>query len=63
MSDADDEIAELGHHALRTARVDGLRRRMNEFVEAHDYEGDLKDLRVGVDSMGELVDDGRSERI
>lgn len=58
MSDADD-VAELGHHALRTARVEGLRRRMNEFIETHEHEDDLKELRAGVDSMSELVDDGR----
>lgn len=63
MSDADDEIAELGHHALRTARVEGLRRRMTEFIQAHETEQDLKELRADVDSMGELVDDGRTERI
>lgn len=62
MSDADD-IAELGHHALRTARVEGLRRRMNDFIESHGHEQDLKELRTGVDSMGELVDDGRTERL
>ena len=63
MSDADDEIAELGHYALRTARVEGLRQRMNEFVESQAHERDLKELRVGVDSMSELIDDGRAERI
>ncbi len=62
MSDADD-VAELGHHTLRTARVAGLRQRMNEFIELHGHEQDLKELRVGVDSMAELVDDGRTERI
>ena len=62
MSDADDEIAELGHYALRTARVEGLRQRMNEFVESHAHERDLKELRVGVDSMSKLIDDGRAER-
>ena len=63
MSDTDDNIAELGHHALRTARVEGLRRRMNEFIDSHGHEQDLKELRAGVDSMGELVDDGRTERL
>lgn len=62
MSDADD-VAELGQHTLRTARVEGLRRRMNEFIETHDHDRDLKELRAGVGSMGELVDDGRTERI
>jgi len=62
MSDADD-IAELGHHALRTARVEGLRRRMNDFIESHEHEQDLKELRTGVDSMAELVDDDRTERL
>lgn len=63
MSDADDEIAALGHHALRTARVEGLRRRMNEFVESHEHEHDLKELRAGIDSMSDLVNEGRNERI
>lgn len=63
MSDADDNIAELGHHALRTARVEGLRRRMDEFVELHEQDHALKDLRTGVDSMSDLVDNGRTERI
>lgn len=63
MSDADDEITELGHHALRTARAEGLRRRMNEFIQAHEHKQDLKELRTGVDSMSELVDDGRTDRI
>ncbi len=62
MSDADD-VAELGHHTLRTARVEGLRRRMNEFIESHQHEHDLKELRAGVDSMSELVDEERTERI
>ena len=62
MSDADD-IAELGHHALRTARVEGLRRRMNDFIESHEHEQDLKELRTGVGSMSELVDDDRTERL
>lgn len=63
MSDTDEDIADLGHHALRTARVAGLRRRMNEFVAAHDQEQDFKELRVGVDGMGDLVDADRAERI
>lgn len=63
MSDTDDRIAELGHHALRTARVEGLRRRMIAFVESHETKPDLKELRAGVDSMGELVNDERTERI
>ncbi len=63
MSDADDKIVELGRHALRTARVAGLRRQMSEFVASHEQESDLKELRTGVDSMSELVDDDRTERI
>lgn len=63
MSDADDEIADLGQHALRTARVEGLRRRMNEFVDSHKGGPKREELRAGVDSMAELVDDGRNERI
>ncbi|MXR50446.1 hypothetical protein GRX03_02345 [Halovenus sp. WSH3] len=57
MSDTDDKITELGQHALRTARVEGLRRQMDEFIQLHDSEQDLKDLRAGVDSMSELVND------
>ena len=63
MSDADEEIADLGHHALRTARVEGLRRRMKEFLEVHESDGDLTELRAGVTSMSEIVEDGRSERL
>lgn len=63
MSNTDDKIAELGQHALRTARVEGLRRQMDEFIQSHDSKQDLKHLRAGVDSMGELVSDGRTERI
>jgi len=63
MSDANDEIAELGQQALRTARVDGLRRRMNSSVDEHECEDELKELRSGVESMSELVEDGRTERI
>lgn len=63
MSNTDDKIAELGHHALRTARVEGLRRRMIAFGETHENQHDLKELRAGVDSMGELIDDSRTERI
>lgn len=63
MSDADDDIADLGQHALRTARVAGLRRRMDEFVAAHEHEQELNELRAGVDGMAELVAEDRSERI
>ncbi len=63
MSDTDDKIAELGQHALRTARVEGLRRQMDDFIQSHDPEQDLKNLRAGVDSMSEIVDDGRTKRI
>lgn len=63
MSDANDEIAELGQQALRTARVDGLRQRMKSYVDEHEWEDELKELRSGVESMSELVEDGRSERI
>lgn len=63
MSDAEDDVSELGRHALRTARVEGLRRRMNEFIQSHDSNGDLKNLRAGVDTMSEIVDDGRDDRI
>lgn len=63
MSNVDDEIADLGQHVLRTARVEGLRRRMNEFVDSHKGGPKREELRAGVDSMAELVDDGRNERI
>ena len=63
MSDADEEIAALGQHALRTARVAGLRERMSEFVDAHQEDIELEELRAGVDSMAELVDEERTERL
>ena len=63
MSDANEEIADLGQQALRTARVEGLRRRMSSFIDTHEGESDLKELRSGVASMSELVDEGRAERM
>lgn len=66
MSNVDDDVSGLGRHALRTARVEGLRRRMAEFVETHDRDVDLRELRTGVSSgtsLSEIVDDGRDERI
>jgi hypothetical protein len=61
MSDTNDEIAELGQQALQTGRVDRLRRQINSFVDAHDCENKLQELRSGVDSMSELVEAGRTE--
>jgi hypothetical protein len=45
------------------AQAEGLRRRMNAFVDS--YEGSLncEELRSSVDSMADLVEDGRTERI
>jgi len=66
MSNVDDDVSGLGRRALRTARVDSLRRRMVEFVETHDNGVDLRELRTEVSSgksMSEIVDDGRDERI
>lgn len=66
MSDADDELAGRGRHALRTARVDGLRRRMNEYLETHERTEPLEELRKDANDgkpMSEIVDGGRSERI
>jgi len=63
MRDIEDDRADLAQHALRTARVEGLRHRMNAFVDS--YEGSLncEELRSSVDSMADLVEDGRTERI
>lgn len=66
MSEADDELAGRGRHALRTARVDGLRRRMNEYLEDHDRNETLDELRMGAPTgkpMSELVDEDRWERV
>lgn len=66
MSNVDDDVSGLGRYALRTARVEGLRRRMREYVETHDSDGDLKELRRGVSDgtpMSDLVDQGRDERV
>lgn len=40
-----------------------IRQRMKPFVDAQESEDELKELRSGVESMSELVEDGRSERI
>jgi len=66
MSNVGDDVADLGRHALRTARVDGLCQRMKKFVETHEGEGDLRELRSRASSetpMSEIVEDGRDERI
>lgn len=66
MSNVEDDVSGLGRYALRTARVEGLRRRMSKYVESHDSDGNLKELRRGVSDetrMGDLVDRGRDERV
>lgn len=66
MSDVDDDVARLGRRALRTSQVEPLRRRMRAFLDEHDREVDLRELRRetgdGI-SMTELVDEGRAERL
>lgn len=67
MSDVGDNVSGLGRYVLRTARVDGLRRRMTAFIETHEGETDLQDLRTAPDvdtgkPMSEIVDEGRNER-
>ena len=63
MSNADEEVAALGQHARRTARVEGLRRKMIEYVDSVGKTTELEDLRAGVDSMSDLVDESRRERL
>jgi len=66
MSDVEKDVSRLGHHALRTARVDGLRRRMAEYVETHGEGLDVRELRKGVSTetqLSDLVDEGRNERV
>ena len=68
MSDVGNDVSGLGRHVLRTARVDGLRRRMIAFIETHGDDTDLRDLRTVADAddgkpMSEIVDEGRDERI
>lgn len=64
MGDTEDDISGLGREILRTAGVDGLRQRMDAFVEAHDSDADLRELRAAAGSgtsMSRIVDDGRDE--
>lgn len=36
MSNVDDDVADRGLDALRTARVEGLHRRLDAFLDEHD---------------------------
>ncbi|MEF8781144.1 MAG: hypothetical protein V5A46_10740 [Haloferacaceae archaeon] len=68
MSNVDEGIAGLGRHALRTSRTDGLRRRMEAFLEEHPTEDgtDLRDLRAAAGDgkpLSDIVDDAREERL
>lgn len=68
MSNVDEGVAGLGRHALRTSRTDGLRRRMEAFLEEHATEDgfDLRDLRAAAADgkpLSDIVDEAREERL
>lgn len=68
MSDVEKDVSGLGRGVLRTARVNGLRRRMTECIETHEDETELRELRTAPDAdtgkpISEIVDEGRNERI
>lgn len=65
MSDTNDVI-DLGHYALQGARVEGLRRRMQEFVADRNRHVDVRSIRRETTegtSLSEFVDEERTERI
>lgn len=66
MSDADDDVVELGRRVLRTSRVEPLRQRMRTFIEEHHRDVELRALRRESRSgtpLSELVDEERVERL
>lgn len=66
MSDAGDDVVRGGRKAVQAAEVDGLRRRLEAFLRAHDRAIDLHDLRVetsGGTSMSDVIDSGRDDRV
>ncbi|MDR5674244.1 hypothetical protein RH858_14035 [Halalkaliarchaeum sp. AArc-GB] len=68
MSNGDEGVAGLGRHLLRPSRTEGLRRRLEAFLDEHATEDgpDLRDLRAaaaGGKPMSDVVDDAREERL
>lgn len=66
MSNVDDDVADCGLDALRTARVEGLRRCLVAFLDEHDREVDLHAIReetAGGTPLSDLVDADRDEQV
>lgn len=65
MSHTERTTAEKGRQAVRMARTNVLRDRMQAFVDEHGRSADLKELRTRVSggSMAELVIEDREERV
>ena len=68
MSNGDEGVARLGRHVLRPSRTEGLRRRLEAFLEEHatDDGPDLRDLRAAAAEgklTSDVVDVAREERL
>ena len=65
MSDTND-VPDLGHYVLQGARVEGLRRRMKEFVADRGRHVEVRSIRGETTkgtSLSEFVEEDRTERI
>ena len=66
MSDALDGVDFYAEQLLRKSKTNQLRERMQAFVTEHGEDVDLKRVRAAVaegDTLSEIVDEGREERV
>ena len=64
MSGIDRDVAERGREAIRKARTDTLRRRLQRYVDEHGQRTDLEALRerVSGEAMSAEIIEAREER-
>jgi ribosomal protein S3AE len=65
MSETTDTTEFLGKQLLNKSKTMPLRNSMREFIEEHETESDLKELRQETEGkdLSEMVDEEREERL
>jgi ribosomal protein S3AE len=65
MSETTDTTEFLGKQLLNKSKTMPLRNSMREFIEEHETESDLKELRQETEGkdLSEIVDEEREERL
>jgi ribosomal protein S3AE len=65
MSETTDTTEFLGKQLLNKSKTMPLRNSMREFIEEHETESDLKELRQETEGkdVSEMVDEEREERL